>query len=536
MRERKKEYKPLLFTTTVRNPSRVKFLLNIFSKFNKNTLDNNLAIKVMKEVVRYGLYCPMKQSPSIKRKWEGKKRGEFSNVLLSEEEVDEIFDINPQNHKEAGFSTGWASRFATLFDFSKELGFVYFRQGEKVEFSYIGLKLAQSIEVKTKRDIILLKDSHPEFEQQAFLHSFAKYQRNNPFVKVLNDNVPLLLLLQVISKLNSDSETSDAGISKLELPFLIFWKDNNADSLYKLIKSVRNKYGFNPSSEVIVDICLNTIMGGDFKKFQPESIISGYPDEFIRKMRLTGLISLRGQGRFIDINKNEQGKVDYILKTYSTYKKYEKEKDYFDYMAKEDDKLLSFETKRLNVSENNKKLEKWIGLYSFSKIKEELLILSRKSMSRDSLFKYLSAPIRLEFLTALAIKSKFPSIKVIPNYPCDDEGVPTSTAGGQGNQGDIECFEDTGEDGEENGILVEVTMSEGTSQTKMEVWSITRHLEEFSKKKGIKSMCYFIAPTIFIDTERLIKYSNQEHNIFMLAKTIQDFISHLENKKKLYYS
>lgn len=35
-----------------------------------------------------------------------------------------------------------------------------------------------------------------------------------------------------------------------------------------------------------------------------------YPDEFIRKMRLTGLISLRGAGRFIDINRMEDKKLN----------------------------------------------------------------------------------------------------------------------------------------------------------------------------------------------------------------------------------
>jgi len=67
----------------------------------------------------------------------------------------------------------------------------------------------------------------------------AKSQRKNPFVRVLNDNIPLILLLQTI--------------------------------------------------------------------------------DFIRKMRITGLISIRGAGRFIDINSNEKETVDYILKTYTNY-------------------------------------------------------------------------------------------------------------------------------------------------------------------------------------------------------------------------
>ena len=76
--------------------------------------------------------------------------------------------------------------------------------------------------------------------------------------------------------------------------------------------------------------------------------------------------------------------------------------------------------------------------------------------------------IRLEFLTSLAIKANYTDLKIVPNYPCDDEGIPTSTAGGQGNQGDIECFE-------EQNVLVEVTMSGGRTQTMMEVWPIKRH-------------------------------------------------------------
>ncbi len=40
----------------------------------------------------------------------------------------------------------------------------------------------------------------------------------------------------------------------------------------------------------------------------------------IRKMRITGLISLRGNGRFIDINTNENNKIDYILQTHKAFK------------------------------------------------------------------------------------------------------------------------------------------------------------------------------------------------------------------------
>ena len=527
--KRKSEYKPLLFTATVRNPKRNKPLLNILSNFDSQILTNELAEKIMGELIRYGLYRPMKQISDVKTKWKDTKKGEFSSALLNSYEVKKMLENNPQNHKEAGFNKGWPSRFATVFDFTKELGFVYFWQNEKIEFSKVGLKLANSIDVNIDENYILVSDSHPEFEQQAFLHALVKSQRNNPFVRVLNENVPLILLLQVIQKLNSDKDFNGAGILKLELPLIIFWKNNNAEELYQLIKTIRKKHRYNPSWEVIVDICVNQIMDGTFKKFKPKSIIVDYPDEFIRKMRLTGLISFRGGGRFIDINKNEQEKIDYVLNTYSKYKKFKTEKDYFDYMAQIDENLISFIIKPIGVEENNKYLEKWTTTYSFEQIKNELFILSKKGLSKDDILKYLPNPVRLEFLTSLAVKSKFPNVKVIPNYPCDDEVIPTSTACGTGNQGDIECFENT------DGILIEVTMSEGRSQTMMEVWPISRHLEKFSQKSQ-RSMCYFVAPSIFIDSERQIEFIKETEKLSIYPKTIQDFLEHINSGNTLYYN
>ena len=115
-----------------------------------------------------------------------------NGTLLEDNEVLKILEDNPQSHKEAGFDYGWPSRFDTWFKISKQLGFVYYNVGEPITFSDIGLKFADN--------------EHPEFEQQAFLNAFAKYQTNNPFRRVLNENVPLVLLLEVIKKLNSDSD------------------------------------------------------------------------------------------------------------------------------------------------------------------------------------------------------------------------------------------------------------------------------------------------------------------------------------------
>lgn len=507
MRKRASEYKPLLFTTTIRNPERLKWFLGVLKEFDGQVLDDKLAEKISGEIIRVGLYKPTRLNAKVKIKIEAKEP-------LTDKEVAQVLKDNPQNHKEAGFSRGWPSRFDTWFKFAKELGFVFYKSGKKIKFSEIGLRLVDS--------------EHPEFEQQAFLNAFVKYQTNSPFRRVLNENVPLILLLEVIKKLNQDKDYNGAGISKLELPLVIFWKDNDSEKLYELIKEIRKKYGFKPSKEVIVDICENKIMEGKFKKFNPESIVTDYPDEFIRKMRLTGLISLRGAGRFVDINKNEQKKVDYVLKNYTEYKKYETEESYFEYMSKIDENLISIEIKPTTADERDKMLSKWISIYSWNKIKGEMLNLAKKRLSKDEILKYLSNPVRLEFLSSLAVKTKFPDVRVIPNYPIDDEGIPTSTAGGNGNKGDIECYEDV------KGILIEVTMSEGRTQTMMEIWPIARHLEEFGKSTK-ESMCYFVAPSIFKDSEMQIQFVKEKQDIDIVPKTIEEFLEHIDNREALYY-
>ena len=500
------KYKPLLFTTTIRNPQRFKLFLGVLKEFNGKVLSEELIYRICKKIINEGLYTPTQLSPNVRQKLKAGKE-------LSERELKKILKDNPQKHKEAGFSRGWASRFDTWFKPAKEMGFVFYKEQGILKFSKIGLKLA---------DI-----KHPEFEQEAFLNSYSKYQRNNPFRRVLNENIPLILLLEVIKKLNSDKGFKPKGISKLELPLLIYWKDNNAQQLYLRIKKLRKYYGYDVSSEVVIDICRNEIMQGQDIKRDAKSIMGDYPDEFIRKMRLTGLITLRGGGRFIDVNTNENTKINYIIKQYSNYKKYKTEESYFKYISQADRKLVSFASKTTPAPRKEFFLKKWVKEFTWDNIKKEMLILSRNGLSKDETLKYLSHPVRLEFLTALAIKSRYPKIKVIPNYPIDDEGIPTSTAAGIGNKGDIECFEGI------KGVLIEVTMMQGRIQTVMEIWPIERHLKEF-KSKYSNSMCYFIAPSIFSDSHRQIEYVSNTTSLTIIPQTIKEFLKHLETKDYLH--
>ncbi len=522
------EYKPLLYTTTMRNPGRLKFMLYVLNKFEGHILDDELATKICGETIRYGLYRPMKKMLSVQNKWESSDQGEFSEYLLTDEEVALMLRNNPQSHKEAGFAKGWPSRFATIYDLTKELGLAYFWPEEPIVISPLAHHLLKTFEVEIEADsgFMSYEITHPEYEQQVFMQALAKSQRRNPFVRVLNDNIPLVLLLETIQKLNADSRQNGCGMLRRELPLLIFWKDNNAEALYQRIVKLRKEHGYDPSDEVICDICIKEIMEGSFKDFKLKSIVDEYPDEFIRKMRMTGLFSLRGAGHFIDINKNESEKVDYILSNYSHYKHFDDEREYFDYMAELDTNLIQITSHAPSENASEKLLDNWLRVYNWSIIKKELTNLAAKKSSTDNVLKLLAAPTRLEFLTALAIRCKMPDVRVVPNYSCDDEGLPTSTAGG--NKGDIECYE------QQNGVLVEVTMALGRTQTMMEVWPIERHLTDFQKRQ--KSQCIFVAPSIYSDSERQIQFItfNSKGEKKIRPYDIEHLLIYLENSPSLF--
>lgn len=496
---REGEYKPLLLTTTIRNPERLKGFLSVLKGYDGQTLTSELTEQVAGDLIRVGLYCPTRVDDVVKGKWR-------EGVPLTDQEVSTVLTNNPQNHKEAGFEKGWASRFDTWFKIAKELGFVYYEMGAPVEFSEVGLRLADT--------------DHPEFEQQAFLNAFAKYQRNNPFRRVLNENAPLILLLQVIRKINADPDFNDAGITRLEIPLLLSWRDDDAEALYQQIKAIRQEHGYEPSWEVILRIC-DELTGGRHASKPDKTIMQEYPDDYLRKMRLTGLITVRGQGRFIDLNKKEEAKVDYIIETYSSYQKYDTERAYFDYISTKDDQLISIErVYETSVEEENCLLQKWAGHYNWETIKAEMIKLTTSSpSSSDEILSLIPSPLRLEFLTTLAILSKYPAARVKPNYISDDEGLPSAHAPGNG--ADIECNED------EHCTLLEVTLLNGVAQVQREMPPISRHLEQ-KKTKNQNSMTFFIAPRIHGDTIRWASFIKHKDDLDIYSFSISNFLNELE--------
>lgn len=505
---RKSEYKPLLLTTTVRNPERFKTLINVLLAFDGQILTNEVIDKIIFEFVARKLYTPLyvTRTPRLKEQLI------YDDVRFSDKDTDEIILNSPQDHKEAGFDKGWASRFDTFYKFAMELGLVCYEMNKPIEISETGIKL--------------VKSNEPEFaqlEQQVFLNAFVKYQRNNPFRRVKNANKPFVLLLQTISELKKIYGNDCVGISRFEIPLILCWKDDNAIKLANHIKDIRDKYKFTPSSEYIYEVCkqILTLSEKDEKRFKMNNIMRELPDEFIRKMRLTGLISLRGNGRFIDFNTLEYEKINYVIDNYhKTPEVFKTTRDYYDYMKKMDINLISIEAKIITAEGEKEKLfSKWVDIFELNDLKEELkIVCSPRLYSKNDVIKFISESLRLEFITALSLKKAFNSLQVIPNYIIDDEGLPISFA--PGGSADIICYDDKGN------ILFEVTLLTGTQQNIREMPAIARHLRDCVVLYP-DSFSVMICPRIHSDTREYAEFIKFKDNLDITVLEMQGFIDTL---------
>lgn len=131
MKARKQEYKPLLFTTTVRNPERIKDFIKVIANYNNKILTNEVIMKIVKDMIAGKYYYTMyeKNNSDLNAIYRD------VNAIFSDEQLDEIIKNSPQHHKEAGFDKGWPSRFDTWYKFIKELGFIYYEMNKPIEIS-----------------------------------------------------------------------------------------------------------------------------------------------------------------------------------------------------------------------------------------------------------------------------------------------------------------------------------------------------------------------------------------------------------------
>lgn len=510
----KSKAKPLSFSTTIRNPERIPIFLNCILPYEGKCLTSQVIHDVIKNLIKAKEYTPMYV----------RKRPDLSNILKNDDatyndkQIEEIIENSPQKHKETGFAYGWDSRFDTWYKIIKEFGFIKYSMNNPIIITPTGHMLidAYNEEPINERKI-----------QLVYLNALMKYQTNNPLRKNLNENVPLPLLLKVIQYFHDDTNENNAGLARHELPILICWRNNDAFEAYKYIKNIREEVGFSVTDEYIYEKCLEILENNNRRYLKIGKICHEAVDEYIRKMRMSGLLSLRGNGRFLDINSFEKNLAIYVMNNYMNYSKFSEENDYIDYMGNVDNQIIQIkDVQAIDVSDIRKKtLYKYATEFSKEEIIKELQILCNRKESTNLVFKFINAPTRLEFLTSIALIQNYEGLDVNPNYSVDDEGLPTFTA--SGGRADIECS-DTDCDS-----YFEVTLMCGRSdQVNNEIIPISRHLREAKKQKRNESFSVFIAPVIHPDTKEAVEWQKLKNGVDILPLSINEFVSVLSSTTK----
>jgi len=513
-KDRQAEHKPLSFTTTLRNPERIAGFLACLKQFDGQILTDALIDKIVKALINQKLYSTM----YITRTPHLKSISQNEDITFTDEQLDEIVRNSPQEHKEAGFDRGWPSRFDTWYKICKEFGFAYYDMNKPIKISQSGHMLCDAYEVTFADDV-------SNKIQNVFLNALAKYPSNNPFRRNANENVPLMLLMKVVRMLKNDTDENNAGLSRKEVPFVLCWPDNDADKLYRYIKSFRGEYGYKASDDTVYNRCLSLLGSNNQTRFKKVQITKEGPDDFLRKARITGVFTMRGLGRFVDLNELEHEKIDYMLENYGAYRAFADELEYYDFVGSMDPKIISIETDTTNYNIADIRQSKLIDIaskYSDEQIRTELELLTTNRKSSDLFFSDIDEPTRLEFLTSIALEQSLEDAHIQPNYAIDDEGNPTFTA--RGGIGDIEVYD------KDNSSLFEVTLMRSKQQAVAEIPAITRHLGEI---KNDSKFAVFIAPLLHADAKYMIGYTKAQYDLDIIGFTITEFCEKLKTTSKL---
>lgn len=185
--------KPLSFNTTLRNPNRIAGFLRVLCAYEGRILTNAVIKDICCDLLIQKLYV----TNAVRRDPYWKQIYDSPDGVFTREEAEDILKASPQQHKEAGFDAGWPSRFDTWYKLIMEFGFCYYEMHAPIEISPLGKMLVSAYEEEPVNDALI---------QNVFLNAMARFQTSTPFRRNASQNVPLILLLQVIRLLKEDPE------------------------------------------------------------------------------------------------------------------------------------------------------------------------------------------------------------------------------------------------------------------------------------------------------------------------------------------
>ena len=269
--KRKPEYKQLNFDTAMRNPERLKDVLQLIKSYDGILLNDKNLLEIVCDMYINGLV----------------KSDEFNikNLHTKEEIENKVIDINKTRNSDGGFPKGYQSRFWTYMRTLSEFGFIYSRYNKKLIIGDVAKKLINN-EI----------DSQEAFSLQAM-----KYNWKSPYKNVSNDYNYFKFIIKVLRTL----ERKQKKLSYNQFVISLFSKEDNVDAFLDIIEN--NSF----SNENEVYDYLNETYG---KQNKFGTVMRDYPDTVLRMLRITGFVNIVNNGvLLIELNNDRKKFVDYFF-------------------------------------------------------------------------------------------------------------------------------------------------------------------------------------------------------------------------------
>lgn len=421
-------------------------------------------------------------------------------------------------------------------------------------------------------------------DEELFTRFLLRWQYPNPIESGYNafDIKPFLGVLHLVNDVNSawiKLGNKPVGLSKEEYRLFALSlknKDEIADAVRQIVdfrqrtRSLSGKQRTDFINDFMRSRAIAIYSYSDQESLRKQiGNLKDYADSSLRYLRISGLIVLRGSGRYVDIAADRVAEVESIIKSVAVGSiDFATAEEYIGYLGD-----LSYELPWQNeddlhrISENlTSVLEAEAGEASINvdtagisikPIAQQVSILQNKindvriqklrslkhnldvldeaidKLSDITSPRYETVTARpsldFEWYTSRALMVLNDALRIDPSYKVGDDGLPT---GFRGNTSDIECEYTS------FGMTVEVTLLNGRDQWYAEGQPVMRHLRDFEDKltSTKRAYCIFIAPYIHRDTLNQFwvsnKYEFEGSRQRIVPMTVSEFVNLLRKARE----
>lgn len=234
------------------------------------------------------------------------------------------------------------------------------------------------------------------------------------------------------------------------------------------------------------------------KKYRPQynlRHIRDFTDNAIRYFRMTDMISVRGGGRYVDIEPLRDAEMKFLATQFSAAPDMNLAADEGAYSEQLGNPRVpqlpprdsTAQNKAARIRENMQH-----AMRRQEKTRESIDQLMALSKGRDAGL-FMKPSVQLEHQATMGLMALDDAVSISPNYPVGSDGLPMSHA--PGGKPDIECQYDN------FALICEVTLSKSRNQWVQEGQPVMRHLRDFEERhKEKEAFGVFIAPVVHRDT------------------------------------